>query len=425
MEKAVLVQRRLRNERSYLNELNELSKVAGYKVVGTLEQIRRPDPSYQIGYGKVKELVSLIRRLDASKVIFFNELKPVQVRNLIKELNVEVIDRFQLILEIFIKRAGTEEAKLQIELAQLKRNLSFVKDMISLSKRTEYPGFLSGGEYELNVYEQHIRKRIAKIERILEKIRQRKKDRYRKQVNTGSYTVTLTGYTGAGKTTLFNILAKEKKYIDGKPFATLSTVARRIKINGIPIILSDTIGFIDSLPPLLLDAFYTTLEEISVSDLILLLVDSNESLREIKRKLTASLNVLRQIGAINKPIIVVLNKIDLLDKKEILERCNILGEIKLPCVSISAKRKINLENLFNRIEEYLPEYFNVLLEFRNDDNNDFSVIRKLYENSKVIRSEYTHELIKFEVFVKKSWLISNLGFIEKNQGRIVSLNGAN
>ncbi len=353
--RVVLVQRRRKDEKSMLYELRELAESAGYQVVAEIEQLRPPDPKYNIGRGKVEELKNLVYRLGVDKVIFFNDLKPSHAYNLRKKLGVDVIDRFELILEIFARRAGSREAKLQIELARLKRELSFAREYINLTKRGELHGFLGGGKYAVDAYYLYVNSRITKIERELEKIRRQKNSRWKKRVKAGLYTVALTGYTGAGKTTLFNKLTGQNMYIDGKPFATLSTVSRRIKIFGLPVLLSDTIGFIDSIPETLFDAFYTTLGETSLADLLLLVIDISEPLEEIRRKLLASISTLYSLTIPKTKILLVANKIDAVSSMELEERRDMLMKFTSNYVEISALYEKGLEKLKRKIYEMLPE----------------------------------------------------------------------
>ena len=354
MQRVILVERLSPGQKSLLYELEELAESLGYEVVGKLTQIRAPDSAYQIGRGKVKELAALVREKNANRVIFFNELKPTQVHNLEKELKVEVIDRFQLILEVFAKRAGSREAKLQIELARLKRELPFIREMLHRAKSGEYPGFMGGGEYAIDTYYKHVVRRIARIERELEKLRKRRNSYWVKRKETGIPTLALVGYTGAGKTTLYRRMTGIQRYSDGKPFATLSTKTSRAEILGRKMLVTDTIGFIDSLPPLLLEAFYTTLGESLYADLLILVVDISEEEEEIARKIKASYDVLAQLGIPSNRIIIAANKIDKITSHKIEQAVSLLKVYSTSVVPISALKSLGLEALYKTILEKLP-----------------------------------------------------------------------
>ena len=354
MRRAIIVQRRLPGERSLLYELRELAEAAGYIVAGELEQVRHEDAKYNIGRGKVLELKALVKAAHADTVVFFNELKPSQAYNLRKKLGVEVKDRFELILEIFASRAGSREAKLQIELARLKRELSFAKEYISLAKRGELHGFLGGGKYAVDTYYTYVSRRIARIEKELRFIRRQKNNRWKRRVEAGLYSVSLTGYTGAGKTTLFRALTGKQGYVDGRPFATLSTFSRKIEIEGLPVLISDTIGFIDSLPDTLFDAFYTTLGENTLADLILLVIDVSEDEAEIRRKLLASLSTLFSLAIPRRKIMLVANKIDRIDSETLEARLEMLGRYGMKTVAISAIEGTGVDELKLMLLKMLP-----------------------------------------------------------------------
>jgi len=313
------------------------------------------DSKFNIGRGKVKELKDLVIKENVNKVIFYNQLKPNQAFNLQEELGVDVIDRFQLILEIFAEHAGSKEAKLQIELAKLKYELPRVKELVRRAKMRELPGISRGpGGYKVDIYYRAVRKRIAYITKELERLRKQKQIQRKARFMLGIPLVVLTGYTNAGKTTLFNKLTGESKIVSSSPFSTLSTTTRLINFQGYQFLISDTIGFIEDLPPLLIEAFYTTLEELIYADLILLVIDISEEVEEIKRKVEASLKVLSEIGVMGKPVLLVLNKVDVVDKRELHKK---VEEIALNIehkIAISAKTGENVEKLCQMIVRMLP-----------------------------------------------------------------------
>lgn len=351
----MLVQRLDDNERCMLHELRELAEAAGYEVIGEVIQRREPDPRYSVGSGKVEEIKRLVEQTGAERVIFYNFLKPNQVYNLRKRLGIDVLDRFELILEIFAKRAGSREAKLQIELARLKRELSFAREYINLQKRGELHGFLGGGRYAADAYYEYVVSRIAKIEEELRAIRRSKSMRWSRRGEVGIYSVALTGYTGAGKTTLFNRFTGWQGYVDGKPFATLSTKTRLITLKGLPVLLSDTIGFIDSLPEQLFDAFYTTIGEVSYSDLLLLVVDVSEPPQELERKILAGLSILSALGVPQSRVLVAANKVDVVETSQLESNLRLLRKLNFPeVVPVSARTGFNLKALEDAIRRHLP-----------------------------------------------------------------------
>ncbi|MDT7915454.1 MAG: GTPase, partial [Candidatus Caldarchaeales archaeon] len=233
-----MVHRFLPGEEPNLEELKELCETAGYQVVYQVAQERYPHPQYNIGPGKVKELKKSVNELGIKKIVFENELKPVQEYNLAKELGVEVIDRIRLILEIFTLHASSLEARLQIKLASLKYELPRAKEKVRLAKKGEQPGFHGLGAYEANVYYEEINRRIQKIQERLEKIMERKRRELGRRKRSGVPTIALTGYTNAGKSTLFSRLTEYPAEISSKLFTTLSTKRRLTRILGRPYYVS-------------------------------------------------------------------------------------------------------------------------------------------------------------------------------------------
>jgi len=257
-----------------LSELKELAHAVNYVVVSTFVQSRHPDRKYQIGRGKVDELAELVESLDAEKVIFNNQLSMTQIYNISETCKCEVIDRFQLILEIFAARATTKRAKLQVELAELQYELPKTKAMISLVKKKERQGFMGLGGYE-DSREQDIKKRSARIRAELQQGTGSESLRTFRH-EKGFSLVALAGYTNAGKSTLFQSLIEEETIVRDMLFTTLSPTTRALTVHSRKMLLTDTVGFISDLPHWMVDAFRSTLDEIFLADIILLVVDISD-----------------------------------------------------------------------------------------------------------------------------------------------------
>ena len=291
-----------------------------------MEQTRLPDSRYQIGAGKVEELARMVEELGAEKVIFDNTLRTLQTYNLAKATKVEVIDRFQLILELFRKRATTTEAQMQIQLATLQNELKHAREKVRLSKGSEQPGFMGLGAYEADVYRDAIKLQVQTIKKKLVRIREKRVLQRERRTELGFLTVSLAGYTSSGKSTLFNALTAETAMVDKSLFTTLSTQTRMIEFSNRKFLLTDTVGFIDRLPISLIEAFHSTLEETIFADLIVLLVDISEPLDTIKKKNNVCLETIDRLGASGIPIVTALNKIDLIKPEERLEKLEALKE---------------------------------------------------------------------------------------------------
>lgn len=350
------MQRRLKNEPNSLEELRKLAEAAGYIVVAVVEQIRNADPRFQIGWGKVQELQQIVKENNAEKMIFDNKLKSVQAYNLAKETGIEAIDRFHLILEIFTRKASTTEAKLQIHLAKLRYELAHAKEKVRLARKEEQPGFRGLGAYEVDVYHETVQRQVHTIQEKLKRNRRKRGLHRKRRQKLGFSTVSLAGYTNAGKSTLFNAVAKEVVPTGEGMFTTLSTTTRIVVLFGKRVLLTDTVGFIDRLPLLLIEAFRSTLEETIFSDLILLVMDASESLREIERKILVSLDTIQKIGADGVPILAALNKIDLLSESEIERRTDLLKDWVPNIVPVSALHGTNISLLKQDLAKHLRNY---------------------------------------------------------------------
>jgi len=359
MKRVILVQR---NEpgtddsknSSKILELQELAESAGYRVVDVIMQTKNPARKYQIGRGKVEELAVLVQEIGCEKIIFYNQLSTTQIYNISETCKCAVIDKFQLILEIFATRATTQRAKLQVELARLKYELPKAKAIVSLLKKEERPGFMGLGSYE-DSYEQDIKNRISRIKKELVSV-QKDADSLRiSRHERGFSVVALAGYTNAGKSTLFNALVEESVHVENMLFTTLSPVTRSLNVRGRRVLVTDTVGFIEDLPHWMIDAFRSTLDEIFLADVILLVVDASEVPETIRQKLATCHDTLwEQIRGV--PIVTVLNKVDLVTEDELDERIAMIGYLAPNPVAISAKTGMGLDELKAGIYEHLPEW---------------------------------------------------------------------
>jgi GTPase len=305
---------------SSLKELENLADTAGADVVATLTQKRqRPDNVTYIGKGKVEELRAAIEELEPNLVLFDGELSPIQQRNLENLLDIKIIDRTALILDIFAMRARSREGILQVELARLQYKLPRLTGRgQELSRQGGGIGSRGAGEQKLELDRRHIRRRIDEIQTHLKEVKRTRELHRKQRQRTGIPMVSLVGYTNAGKSTLFNTLfsqinenAEEQVESENKLFKTLDITTRKMTLpGGWDFLLSDTVGFIQNLPHKLVDAFRSTLEEAVHSDLLLHVVDSASPEREEQIKTVE--RVLSELGALESPILKVYNKADLL-----------------------------------------------------------------------------------------------------------------
>lgn len=398
-----------------MDELESLAESAGYSVVGRMEQVRQLDPNYQIGSGKVRELAELIKKTGAQRIIFDNRLKPLQAYNLAKTTRVEVIDRFQLILEIFAKRATTTEAKMQIQLARLEYELIHAKQRVRLSRMSEQPGFMGLGAYEVDVYYKTVKRQVHNLQKKLEKKQRTRRLHRKRRLELGFLSISLAGYTNAGKSLLFNTLTGEENTVDEMLFTTLSTTTRLVKFAKKKLLLTDTVGFIDRLPLTLIEAFNSTLEETVYADLILLVIDFSEPIAVIEKKLAVCYETIKQIGATGIPLITALNKIDLLSEKKVQNKLDqIKGKVTKP-IPISALYKSNLDLLTFEVRQMLKKYVRASFKIPLQSET-MSIISWLFQRADVKAISY-RDGFAHVVFEARPW------FAEKVKNRIEESNG--
>ncbi len=339
-----------------LDEALALAENAGYKII----KIWKTRYSKRVGKGLLKDIEREAFADKPETIIFYGEISPSSAFQLMKATKIRVVDRVQLILEIFILHAGSKEAKLQIEMAKVKYEIPLVRELIRRSKLGELPGFLGPGGYAVDAYYQHLTRRLAKLRRELKRLRDLRRTRLEKRARIGLKHISIVGYASAGKTTLFNALTGLDKPTGPEYFTTLHPKRSAITIGKQKVILVDTVGFIKNVPPTIIEAFYSTLEEIVFSDLILFVIDGTDSLLKMKDKIVAGLETLAKIGALGKRLVVVLNKVDLLKDNEVSIRLDLINKVLkdsnvIAILPVSAKRKVNLEALLRIIEASLLE----------------------------------------------------------------------
>jgi GTP-binding protein HflX len=334
----------------------------GYEVGGTLIQRRKSvHHSYTIGPGRLNDLKRLVEETEADTVIFANPLTSSHVFKLTQYLGgeVRVIDRNLLILEVFDKRAFTNEAKLQIRLAKLKYTLSWGREFIKLRGiMGEQLGWMGPGDYPYQEYYRAARNRISRIEDELDDIYKKKMLKRDRRRELGFPIVALAGYTQAGKTSFFNLVTHEDKTVGMGPFTTLGTFARRADMNTDPdspeFILIDSIGFIEDMHPIILKAFHATLGELATADLVLLFVDASDTEFPLERKIRACSQILREID-ITSPIIVCANKMDLVSSEQLEKSISIIRKyfITEDIAPASIKTGQNLDKVLSLISSKL------------------------------------------------------------------------
>lgn len=330
-------------------ELEGLVRTAGGEVFEKILQVRnKKDPSYYIGKGKAQEIKEIVKRFKIDTVLFDTELTPAQQRNLEELIGVKIIDRNVLIMDIFALHAKTKEAKIQVELAQLKYRLPRLTGLgIELSRLGGGIGTRGPGEQKLEVERRRIRARIQHLERELKFIAKVREVQSKKRKNV--FKITLVGYTNAGKTTLMNLLSKEHLKVDELYFSTIDATTRKFYIDRrYRVVLSDTVGFIEDLPPYLVASFHSTLKVAMDADLLLHIVDVSRP--GVDERIRIVEKTLDDIGCGDKAKIIVFNKTDLVLEDTVLLRYK---DRYQNSVLLSAKTGEGVENLRNKVIEYI------------------------------------------------------------------------
>ncbi len=333
-----------------IKEAVSLADAARYTIVKTVTQRDITHSKYGIGRGKAEEVKELVADIQPEVIIFDEVLRPRQAYSLASLCKVEIIDRERLILEIFEKRASTAESRIQIRLAQLRYDITRARDMVRLARAGEQPGFFGLGKYEADVYVLDIKKHIVILKKKLEKEEKRRQLHRTHRTRSGLPTVSLAGYTSAGKTTLFNMMTGEGKVTGQGLFTTLSTFTRAVQLHGEKVLLNDTVGFVSKLPAYMIDAFKSTLDELKYADLVVLVIDISEPIEEIALKYQSSLDVINEFEVPATKIIYVLNKVDLTGSEHAFDKAGQLGILDTKrVIPVSARTGHNIEQLNDMI----------------------------------------------------------------------------
>ena len=356
----------------YLDELEFLTLTAGSVVDKRfIQKIDTPNPSTFIGSGKMNEILSYVRFNDINTIIFDDELSPAQERNISKILNIKVLDRTNLILDIFAQRAKTSYARTQVELAQCQYLLPRLKGMWThLERQKGGIGMRGPGETEIETDRRIVRDKISLLK---EKIKNIDKQMSIQRGNRGKLVrVALVGYTNVGKSTLMNTISKSKVFAENKLFATLDTTVRKVVVENLPFLLGDTVGFIRKLPTQLIESFKSTLDEVREADILLHMVDVSH--KNFIEHIESVNKILKDINSLNKPTIMVFNKIDIF-KNEDFDETNLLDEYSEKNYTLEEWRRTWMAKMGDNV---------IFISATKKDNIDvfrnkvYSVVRKIH-----------------------------------------------
>ena len=337
-----------------ISEAEGLCEAAGCKILHLMKQEFLNSPKFGLSGGKIDDLKNLVTKTRPDVIVFDEVMKPSQNYNLAAELKIQVLDRESLILEIFESRSTSTESKMQVKLAQLRYEMSRAREKVRLSKMGEQPGFMGIGKFEVDVYYNDIKHRMVSIKSKLQKAGKQRELHRQSRKRIGFRTISLAGYTSAGKTTLFNIITGERKEEDAKLFTTLTSTIRKFKLDEEWALISDTVGFISKLPAYLIEAFKSTLEELIFTDLVVVVIDATDKNKQLKNKFSSCYKTLMELGVKRQNMIFALNKTESMSDKEIKEKIEQLDLLEnnnwIPISAVTGK---NIEQLKILIKQNL------------------------------------------------------------------------
>ena len=343
-----------------ISEAEGLCDAAGCKILHLIKQDFLNNAKFGLSGGKISDLKDLVKQMRPDIIVFDEILKPSQNYNLASELKIQILDRESLILEIFESRATSTESQMQVKLAQLRYEMSRAREKVRLSKMGEQPGFMGIGKFEVDVYYNDIKNRMTSVKKKLQKAGKQRELHRQSRKRIGFKTISLSGYTSAGKTTLFNIITGEKNEEDPKLFTTLTTTTRKFKLDREWALISDTVGFISKLPAYLIEAFKSTLEELVFTDVVIVVVDASDNNKQLKTKFSSCYRTLMELGVKRQNMIFALNKTESMTEEEIREKIGCVDLLDSKnCMPISAVTGKNIEQFKILIKQNLDSMGNI------------------------------------------------------------------
>jgi GTP-binding protein HflX len=370
-----------------LSEFEELATSAGFDILYEIIQRKKPGSSTFVGKGKFKMIKEILEQYPVDVLLINGDLRPKQHFNLENNLKMECLDRIAIVLRIFSEMARDRKAKLQVERARLEYEIPLLREWIHSARMGEHPGFLGGGEYQVDTYYRLIRRRKRKIDQELESINRGENVRRTHRKRDGFFLVSIAGYTNAGKSSLLRSLTDENVVVEDRMFSTLSTTTRRLKGVRKEILVSDTIGFIHDLPHFMIESFMTTIEDIFLSDLVLLVVDSSDPVDVMERKLETSKRILFPNISPGR-VIITFNKIDK-NTEGTMEKIWMVEESLPGCnlIPISIREGKGLDALIENVLEFFRYDTSIHLSIPNVPNSQ-AFISNLFDIADISSISY-------------------------------------